>query len=187
MCRCSDKINGVNRGCWLKTTECSQRDSVGVDGKHDELYWQLKAPRDSCGSTLQRVSSWCLIHGTQLVHPVPASAARPAWPSCLITSSFATPMGSCTHATAPRWAQYGTTYQPIHSPEQRGREAALWNEWRDKVNGMEKNGWAYACGRIEYTCKIWLMIKLSGGRLIEVTINQYTQRKSSSARVLSAG
>lgn len=63
MCRCIDKINGVNGGCWLKTTECSQRDSVGVDGKHDELYWQLKAPRDSCGlhCSVSLVGVWSMV------------------------------------------------------------------------------------------------------------------------------
>lgn len=49
-------------------------------------------------------------------------------------------MGSCIHATAPGWAQYGTTYPPIHSPERIEREAALGNEWRGNEWDGEKWG-----------------------------------------------
>lgn len=135
--------------------ERRQGDSVGGDGKCCEIYRQWKSPIDSHGSCavfdVSLVSLvGCLIHSAQLVCPVPVSATPAAWPSCPITSSFTTPMGSCTHATAPGWAQYGTTYQPIHSPECREREAALWNVWREKMNWMENNGESICVWR-----KVW--------------------------------
>lgn len=99
-------------------------------------------------------SSWCLIHVAQLVRPVPASATLAAWPSCPITSSFATPMGSCTHATAPGWAQYGTTYQPIHSPELREREAERGNELGWRKMGASICAWLKRDGRDRGGCSI---------------------------------
>lgn len=69
------------------------------------------------------------------------------WPSCPITSSFTSPMGSCIHTTAPGWAPYGPTYQPIQSPECREREAALWNECLQNEWDGEKWRGAYVCER----------------------------------------
>lgn len=75
----------------------------------------------------------------------PAAPPRPGFlspqqhrPSCPIISSFTTPVGSCIHTTAPGWAQYGSTYQPIHYLESRQRQVPS-EVSGNKMNGMEKN------------------------------------------------